>query len=159
MSFKRVNRAALDGTTVSVIVGASQFRCTKIGYGDSLTIAKGTRLGSQQQDFQTLGSYKTDDISFTMEAVDYREMIDAHAVNGFGNLIGMAIVQYSHPDIGSVSDMIEGFRLLTSAASAEGGEKMLEIEVKASCMQIYWGDRRATLNYVPSRARAKGTFF
>jgi len=159
MSLRRVNRLAFDGTNVSIIVGTNVLRCTKQSYGDSLTIAKGSALGSQAQDYQTSGSYKTDDCSFTVEAIDYREFTDRLPANGFGNQILNAVILYEHPAMGSVSDMLEGFRLLTNAVSTEAGEKMIEHEIKASCMQIYWGARGATLNFVKGKPRALGTFF
>jgi hypothetical protein len=159
MSLRRVNRIALDGTTVSIVIATNKLRCSKQGYGDSLTIAKGSRLGSQEQDYQTSGSYKTDDISFTVEALDYREYLDTLPSNGFGNKITVATILYEHPDLGSTFDVLDGFRFLSGAMSAEAGEKMLEHEIKASCMQIYWGDKGKTLNYVKGRLRASGTSF
>ncbi len=159
MSLRRVNRAALDGTNVSILVGINQLRCSKFSYGDSLTISKGSRLGSQQQDYETSGSYKTDDPAFTVEAADYRIFMDGLAVNGYGNRSVPVIVLYEHPDLGRVSDLLDGFRFLTNATSGESGEKMLEQEVKCSCMQIYWGDQRKTLNYITGKPRARGTLF
>ena len=159
MSLRRVNKLALDGTTVSIIVGTNVLRCTKQGYGDSLTIAKGSALGSQEQDYQTSGSYKTDDCSFTVEAIEYREFIGRLPVNGFGNVSLSAIILYEHPQMGNDHDLLAGFRLLTNAVSVEAGEKMIEQEIKASCMQIYWTERQATLNYVKGKPRAQGTFF
>lgn len=159
MSLRRVNRLAFDGTNVSIIVGVNIIRCTKMSYGDSLTIAKGSALGSQEQDYQTSGSYKTDDCSFTVEAIDYRELADKLPANGYGNQGYNAIILYEHPAMGSVSDLLTGFRFLSNAVSAEAGEKMIEQEIKASCMQIFWGARGATLNYIKGKPRANATQF
>jgi hypothetical protein len=159
MSLRRVNRAALDGTNVSILVSIYRLKCSKFSYGDSLTISKGSRLGSQEQDYQTSGSYKADDPAFTVEAVDYREFLDLLAVNGFGNRVVPAIVLYEHPDMGRVSDLLDGTRFLTGAISGESGEKMLEHEIKCSTMQVYWGDQRKTLNYITGKPRARGTIF
>ncbi len=159
MSLRRVNRIALDGTNVTITVGTFVLKCSKQSYGDSLTTSKGSNLGSQMQDFQTSGSYKTDDPSFTVYAHEYREMMDGFPANGFGNTYVPVTVTYSHPELGSVSDLLENFRFLTQAVSAEAGEKMIEHEVKGSVLQIYWGDKRKTINYVPGKARARGTIF
>ncbi len=159
MSLRRVNRIALDGTNVTLTVGTHVLRCSKQGYGDSLTTSKGSNLGSQMQDFQTSGSYKTDDPSFTLYACEYRELMDGFPSNGFGNIYVPVTVTYSHPELGSDSDLLDGFRFLTNAVSAESGEKMIEHEVKGSVMQIYWGYKRKTINYVPGKPRARGTIF
>lgn len=159
MSLRRVNKLALDGTNVSLVIGTSVLRVTKQSYGDSLTIAKGSALGSQEQDYQTSGSYKTDDCSYTVESIDYRNFLSTLPANGFGNKIFSAVILYEHPAMGSDSDLLDGFRFLTNAVSVEAGEKMIEQEIKASCMQIYWGERRATLNFVKGKPRAQGIFF
>jgi len=159
MSLKRVNKLALDGTTMSIVIGTAVLRCTKASYGDSLTIEKGSALGSQEYDYQTSGSYKTDDFAATVEAIDYREFLLRLPSNGFGNQALNAIILYEHPAMGSDSDLLAGFRLLTNAVSVEAGEKMVAHEIKGSTTQIYWGSRGATLNYVKGKPRAAGLFF
>jgi len=159
MSLRRVNRIALDGTTVSILIGINKLRVTKQSYGDSLTIATGSALGSQELDYQTAGSYKIDNPKFTVEALDYREYLEKLPSNGFGNLNSTAIILYEHPDLGSTFDMMSGFRFLSGAVSAEAGEKIIEHEIGCSALQIFWGDKGKTLNYVKGRPRARGTFF
>lgn len=156
---RRVNRIALDGTTVTLTVGTHVLKCSKQSYGDSLTTSMVSNLGSQKQDGQTPGSYKTDQPSFTLFAAEYRELLDGFPSNGFGNYFVPVVVTYSHPDLGSTSDLLENFRFLTQSTSAEAGEKAIEQEVKGSCMQIYWGEKRKTLNYIPGKPRARGTIF
>ncbi len=148
MAINRVSRIAIDGTTVTIAFGRANIACTKASYGDGLTTGTLTSMGSQSIDARTLGTYKTEQATVSMDSVIFREeLMPLLAADGFGNeVISAVVVNYGHPDLGFDSDALGEARFVGIAAAVENSEKAAEVEFKIDFNQLYWGNARITIN-------------
>ncbi len=160
MTMRRVNRNALDGTSIVLMFGRLYIPCLKASYGDKIEPENLTFMGSQQIDAQTTGIYSTDDAKVTMESTVFRaELLPQFQQNGFGNERLSIIFSYSHPDLGDDSDFIDGARFTNIAAAVENSAKAFEVELTIKFTQCYWGDDRKTINALdPAQALAASNF-
>jgi hypothetical protein len=147
---RRVDGIELDGSSVTFTYGKIVAEVADVDYSDDITTAVGTSLGYQSQRYRTAGLYKTGTLTVTFRASVYRaDVLPKLGKNGYGNIPKSAIVSYKHPQLGTDSDLLTGARILGQASKVESGEKALMIPIKFEVMQIFWGEGRATLNYVP----------
>ena len=149
MTIQRVQRLALDGSTVTISFGRHEVRCTKISYGDKLEKSTLSNMGSQEIDAATLGTYKVDDCKASIEAIEFRTVLyPLLQANGFGNERINVVINYGHPDIGYDSDMLGFCTFIAPAASASNDNKPAEVEITLQPLQVYWGSERKTINRV-----------
>lgn len=148
MAITRVNRIALDGTTLTIAFGRVTIACTKASYGDGLTTGTLSSMGSQSVDARTRGTYKTEQATVSMDSVVFRaELMPLMAADGFGNeVLPAIIVAYQHPDLGFDSDALGEARFVGLAAAVENSEKAFEVEFKIDFNQLYWTNERKTVN-------------
>lgn len=147
MAIRRVANIGLDGTTVTFTIGKTEIRCIKASYADSLEPAFLTNMGSQEQDEQSPGTYKTEQGSVTMSSMRFRtEFMPRMPKTGGGNKRQSIVVGRQHPDLGDDSDLLEGCRFINLAAAVENSNKVEEVELKFTIQQIYWTDERKTIN-------------
>lgn len=149
MTIQRVQRLALDGSTVTITFGRHEVRCTKVSYGDKLEKSTLSNMGSQEIDAATLGTYKVDDAKVSIEAIEFRTVLyPILQSNGFGNERINVVVTYGHPDIGYDSDMLGWCSFIAPAASMANDNKPAEVEITLQPLQVYWGSERKTINRV-----------
>lgn len=152
---QRVAGVGLDGSTVTASMGKLDLRLVKASYGDKLEPGFLSYMGSQQQDEQTQGSYKTDNAKLTMSAVEFRtKLMPAMPTNGGGNLRVPIVIGRSHPDLGDDSDLLEDCRCVNWAAAVENSNKAEEVELEYTVRQIKWTDERKTINAIAGSTAA-----
>lgn len=143
----RVNRIALDGSTVTASIGRHEIRLEKASYGDKLEIGTFTGMGSQQIEARTPGSYKVDDLKLSVEAIEFRtKLYPLLQQDGFGGEGVSVTISFSHPDAGDDSDMCAFCRITSTALSIANDNKAQVVEVTLNPIQIYWGSERKTIN-------------
>jgi hypothetical protein len=144
---RRVAGIGLDGSMVTATFGKIEVPLIKASYGDKLEPAFLSFMGSQQQDEQTPGTYKTDDVKLSMSAMVFRTLIlPAMPATGGGNVRLPIVVGRTHPDLGSDSDLLENCRITNWSAAVENSNKAEEVELTATVQQIKWTDSRKTIN-------------
>lgn len=147
MTIRRVDRIGLDGTTLSVTLGRIQVAALKASYGDKLETATLSEMGSQAIDVRTPGNYSTDEVAISFEAVTFRsEVLPRLQTTGFGNEKLPIVFGFTHPDLGDDSDLLIGCRVTNLAQAIENSNKALEVELKLTTDQIFWGNDRKTIN-------------
>lgn len=147
MRLRRIRGNELDGTTVTVTIGKYQFDALAVSYGDSLQPEKLRQMGSQEIDAMTPGTYETEEGKLRISASVWRgEVAPLLEQNGWGNTEHNVVVSFTHPQIGSDSDMLSRCRLISGTDSHEVGSKPLEHEIKLVYQQVYWTDDRKTIN-------------
>lgn len=155
---ERVIGIGIDGTTLSITLGKTVIPCIKASYGDSTDPQFLSYLGSQQQDEQTDGVYKTEEVEIVMSAVVFRTLfMPAMPANGFGNVRFPIVVLRSHPELGDDSDLLENCRCKNLAAAVENSSKAEEIPLKFTTQQIKWTDARKTVNRIAGVAQGTAT--
>jgi len=157
MAITRVERVALDGTTVTVTFGKVPAACKKASYGDGLETDTLVNMGEQKIAARTLGTYKTEQLKITMDAAEFRANFgDALDASGFGNRkINGIVVTYGSPDLGFDSDMMKPCRFVSLTTSAENSNKAIEVEMTFDVDQVYWTNARKTINQ-PDMTKALG---
>ena len=147
MGLRRVAGVGLDGSLVTSTFGKLQIPCLKAEYADSLEPAFMSYMGSQQQDEQTPGSYKTENLKLTMSSVVFRTMfMPAMPSNGGGNIRMAVVIGVSHPDLGDDSDLLENCRCINWGAAWENSNKAVETPLEFTIQQIRWTNDRKTIN-------------
>lgn len=148
MAITRIKNLGLDGTTVTVQFGTLTVPCRSVsGYGDSLSTEWVPNMGSQERGEQSPGTYAVEDLKIVVSTVRwYAQLLAALPKNGAGNLVVNLTISYSHPDLGTESDLLEGCRLIGTSGSIENSAKLLDRELTFSVAQVYHGERRATIN-------------
>ena len=145
----RVNRIELDGTVVTTTIGIKEIPAVKVSYGDSLKTEVVRKMGSQTQNARTAGTYETDQVELVFSASDFRALLmPLFPTQGAGNVLFEITVGYTHPDIGSDSDLLKSARCVNIAAAAEAAAKGLEASTKWDILQVLWTDRRVAINAV-----------
>lgn len=156
---QRVVGLGIDGTTVSISIGKTAIPCLKADYGDTLDPQFLSYMGSQEQDEQTPGTYKTDDLNLVMSSVVFRTLfMPALAANGGGNTPVPIVVTRTHPDLGSDSDLLENVRFKGIKAAVENSGKAEETPIAGSVRQIRWTDQRKTINRIAGAEQGEATF-
>ncbi len=148
MAINRVNRIALDGTTLTIAFGRAVIACTKASYGDGIETTTLSSMGSQSIDARTPGTYKVEDAKVSMDSVIFREeMMPLMAVDGFGNeILPAIIVAYQQADLGFDSDALGEARFIGLTAAVENSNKAFEVEFGIVFNQLYWTNDRKTIN-------------
>jgi hypothetical protein len=148
---KRVIGVGLDGSTVTTSLGKIEIPLIKADYGDNLETAWLSYMGSQEQDEQSPGAYKTNNLKLTTSAMVFRTIIMPAFPNNGAGLVKMTIVvSRTHPDsnVGSDSDMLVGCRCMNFAAAVENSNKVEETTLEWTVKQIKWTNARKTINLV-----------
>jgi hypothetical protein len=147
MTMKSVNRIAIDGTTVTATLGRLQLPLTKASYSDALETEELRRMGEQIIAAVTPGAYKPGEISLEMSSADFRSLlVPAMQTDGFGLEQIALVITETHPDLGTDSDLIDGFRFTNLSSAHEASATVEKVEIKGKCVQVYWGDERKTIN-------------
>lgn len=145
----RVSDVELDGSTVTVTFGRHEIKALSASYGDSLETEVVRVMGSQQQNARTAGTYKTETVKIKFRASVFRaEVMPLFPVNGGGNARVPLTINFSHPDIGSDSDLLDGARCTNWTAACESSSKALEVETSWEILQVYWTSDRKTINAI-----------
>lgn len=146
---RRVIGVGLDGSSVTTTLGKIEVPLIKAGYGDKLETSFSSYMGSQEQDEQSPGSYKTDDLKMTMTAVIFRTIIMPAFPNNGAGLVKIAIViGRSHPELGSDSDLLIDCRCMNFTGAVESSNKVEEVELTWTVRQIKWTRARKTINQI-----------
>jgi hypothetical protein len=145
----RVTDVELDGSTVTVTFGRHEIKALSASYGDTLETEVVRMMGSQLQHARTAGTYKTETVKIKFRASVFRaEVMPLFPVNGGGNVRVPITVNFSHPDIGSDSDLLDGARCTNWTSACEASSKALEVETSWEILQVYWTSERKTLNAI-----------
>lgn len=157
---RRVKGIGIDGTITTVSVGSvPQLPIVKGSYGDKLDPAFLSYMGSQEQDEQTLGTYKTNELKMTVSALIFRtELLPRFPVTGAGNIFIPILFHRVHPDLGNDSDLLKNCRCVNWDAAVENSNKAEETELVWTIQQIQWTDRRICINNIAGVAPTTGTF-
>jgi hypothetical protein len=157
---RRVAGIGLDGSTVSTTFGKVPIPLIKCSYGDKLEPTYLSYMGSQTQDEQTQGTYKTDEAKITMSSVVFRTLfMPAMPSNGGGNVRFPLVVNREHPDLGDDSDLLENCRCVNWGAAVENSSKAEETELVLTIQQIKWTDDRKTINQLAGAIPAGASAF
>lgn len=147
MTMRRVNKIAMDGTSITMMFGRNQMACTKASYADKLETATLSNMGSQSIDARTPGTYSTEEAKVSMDSVVFRaEFAPLLQVDGYGNEQIPIVFAYAHPDLGSDSDLLHQCRFTGIAQALENSNKANEVEFGITFNQLYLTDRRITIN-------------
>lgn len=160
MAIRRVNRIALDGSTVTIAFGRYVIPVLKMSYGDKLETGTLSNMGEQSIAARTPGTYSTIDPKVSIEAVVFRaQLYPLLGKNGFGSDQFPMTVNYGHPALGSDSDLLDGVRIVAPAFDTENSNKAFEIEFGLVFDQLYLGSARKTLNIVNPTIAIGGSAF
>lgn len=147
MTIQRVERTGLDGTTVFVMLGRNQIPAVKASYGDKLVTTTLTEMGKQEISVRSPGSYETDPVKITFEAVTYfAQVAPLLDKDGFGNRKLPIVIGNSHPDLGDESDLLNPCRYVETARETTNENNVQVIETTWTTDQIYWTNNRKTRN-------------
>jgi hypothetical protein len=142
----RVIDVEFDGSSVKCIIGRTEIPLLGSSYGDNLQPEKVRQMGGQLIDAVTIGTYETDEGKIKMRSSVFRgifmPLVDLY---GFGNRVLPVVFSFEHPDIGSDSDALT-CRFTKIAAAQEASNKGHEVELGLTVTQIWWTDRRVTIN-------------
>jgi hypothetical protein len=142
MPIKRVG-LNFDGSTVHVTVGKIEIPVISATYGDNLKSEWVYRLGTQIAEDDTPGQYETEEGTLKMSDKNYRlDLMPALAKYGAGNTRVKAVITRTHPEMGTDSDALLGFRVMGAKSSPEAGAKGLEIEIKTRYRVVQWTNAR-----------------
>jgi hypothetical protein len=132
---------------VTASFGKVELPLIKASYGDKIEPAFLSYMGGQEQDEQTQGTYKADELKITMSAVVFRTIfMPAMPSSGGGNARIPIVIGRTHPDLGDDSDLLESCRCMNLAAATENSNKAEEVEVSFSVRQVKWTNDRKTIN-------------
>lgn len=147
MALRRAIGIEVDGSIVTTTFGRHEIPCLKASYGDGLEPSFLVEMGSQRSAAQTPGTYKQEDCSITMRSTVFRaRFMPLMPKYGGGNIIIALVVGFSHPDIGTDSDLMTGARCTNWKAAYENSNKAAEIELKWTFLQLFWTSKRQTIN-------------
>lgn len=148
---RRVIGAGLDGSTVTTTFGKIEVPLIKADYGDQLETAFLSHLGSQEQDEQSPGSYKTNPLKITVSAMIFRTVImPSFPNNGAGLMKIPVVISRQHPEanVGGDSDLLLDCRCMNFAAAVENSNKIEETTLEWTVRQIKWTRARKTINQI-----------
>lgn len=144
---RRVVGIEPDGSVVTATFGRHQIRILSASYADGVDPADLMEMGTQTIAALTPGTYKRDDLKIKMRSTRFRaDFLPLMPKNGGGNIIIPVVIGFTHPDIGSDSDLLAGARCTNWSAAMENSNKALEIELTWKFRQIYWTSARKTVN-------------
>ena len=142
-----------DGSLVQVTIGRTTIPCMSAKYGDNLAPELLRFMGEQTIAAMTPGTYEVEDGELKLSASvirgDLAPLLDQY---GFGNRRLNVVVSRTHPDMGTDSDLLHDCRFIGLAAAVENTNKAEETPIKIKYRQIYWTDRRITINALDTSA-------
>lgn len=144
---QRVAGQEFDGTCITMVIGSYRIPTLKSSYSDKINPEMLSFQGSQQIDAVTPGGYSVEKGKFSTTASVFRSIL-APLLNqvGFGNVVSEVAFSYAHSFLGSDSDYLADCRITALSNSTEAGGKALENEFEITYRQIFWTDRRVTIN-------------
>lgn len=146
-----------DGSTVHMTVGKIEIPLISASYGDAVKSEWTYRTGIQVPEDDTPGQYEPEEGSMKISDVNARVILfPALAKFGAANTRRVAVVTRTHPEIGTDSDMLVGFRIMGTKASIEASAKGQEMEFKVRYRIVAWSERRMMFGN-PSGTGAVGT--
>jgi hypothetical protein len=132
-----------DGSTVHITIGRIEIPVISAGYGDNLKSEWVYRTGTQVPEADTPGQYEPEEGSLKLSDVNARTLLlPALAKYGAGNTRVVCVVTRSHPEMGTDSDALLGFRVMGLKASIEASAKGQELEFKTRYRLVQWTERR-----------------
>lgn len=144
---RRVVGVGLDGSNVTLTIGKLEVNAISAQYGDKLDKAKLSYMGAQQTDEITQGTYDAPEGEIKVSSVIFRTVVmPAMPPYGGGNLRLPIIVGFQHPDLGRDSDFLEDCLINNWAQAVQNSNAALEVPLKITIRQIYWGSDRKTIN-------------
>lgn len=147
MGIKRVVGVEFDGGSVTTTFGRIEIPALSAQYADGLETEAGHSMGSQQQDYRTAGTYKTDSIKIKFRSTVFRALLmPQFPTNGAGLIRKNVVVGFHHPDIGDDSDLLSQARCTNWSQACENSNKAIEVETTWECKQIFWTSDRKTIN-------------
>ena len=147
MALRRASRVELDGSTVFTCFGKKLVRAVKATYGDMIETAPSTPMGMQGIRARTPGTYKIDQLKITFEFSVWRtEMFPYFPTIGATAARIPIVINFTHPEIGSDSDLMEAARLVGVSQPVQNDNKAMETETTWDIDQIRWTYKRILLN-------------
>ena len=144
---KRVVGIGLSGQNVSSTFGKIPVKLISASYADKLEVGTLSMMGAQEIDEVTQSTYALDEVTLKISSVEFRAtLMPRMPKNGGGNIRIPIVINFSHPDLGSDSDLLDGCRIINWPAAMENSNSALEVELKAHCRQIFWTHQRKTIN-------------
>ncbi len=142
MPISTVARKDFDGSCVSVTIGLSEMPVIKSTYGDNVKAEWVRELGSMIPTADTPGIYETTEGTITMRSAVARESLFPYLPQfGAAAADTVATIVYTHPDIGTDSDQLVGFRVMGAKTSLEAAAKGLEVELTIRYRKVLWTDK------------------
>ncbi len=152
---KRVIGVGLDGSTVATTLGKIEVPLVKADYGDSLEAAFLSNMGGMEQDEQSPGAYKTNNLKMTMSAMTFRTIVmPAFPRNGAGLVRIPIVISRSHSEAGNDSDLLVDCRCMNFAAAVENSNKVEETTLEWTVRQVKWTKARITINLIKNGGAA-----
>lgn len=149
MAITRVSALETDGTLWTVTFGRHIIRVLKVEGDDALEPADLNEVGTQEVAAQTPGTYKPGNMKITVRNSIWRAvMLPLFPKRGFGNVLVPVTVGYSHPDLGSDSDLMTGCRLIKITKAVDNSNKPNEVALEWKVRQYWHGNDRKTLNAI-----------
>lgn len=140
-----VNRVGLnfDGSCSHLTIGKAEIPFISFSYGDSLKAEWVYRSGTQTPEDDTPGQYEPEEGALKLSSRHARDsLFPLLPQYGAGNVRRVAVVTFAHPEIGTDSDALIGFRIMGNKASIEASAKGLECELKVRYRLVHWTEKR-----------------
>ena len=138
MTIQRVGGRGLDSTMTGVTIGKLDMPYISAAYDDSVEPGFLSHAGSQAQDEQSEGAYKTEMLKLKISAMVFRSIfLPAMPRSRMSSLLLPVVVGFQHEDIGTDSDLLHNCRFVAWPQSIENDVKVLEVELSATIQQIY----------------------
>lgn len=139
----------LDGSNVTITIGRTQIPCLTAEYGDNLSVERLRNMGEQYIAETTDGQYEVEDGKLKMSSVVFRSLFAPLAQqDGMGLERVTVVISKYHPDLGGDSDLLQRVRFIGLKEAIENSNKAQETEIKMVYDQIFWTNRRITINKI-----------
>lgn len=143
MPIQRRSGLNFDGSCNHLSIGKAEIPFISFSYGDNLKAEWVYRAGQQVPEDDTPGQYEPEEGSLKMSARNARSLLFPLLPQfGAGNVRRVAIVSFLHPEIGTDSDALIGFRLMGTKTSLEASAKGIEVELKVRYRMVAWTEKR-----------------
>lgn len=131
-----INGTAYDGGCIEMRLGSSAFAIQEANHEEDLDVKKVRALGAQAAHTSTPGAYEAKDDTIKMETAEYARLLAALPANGYGNFRFPIVMDYTHPDLGTMHVIKEGCRITGVKGGFKEGSDATMVELKVFCMQI-----------------------
>lgn len=142
MTIRRVG-LNFDGSCVHMTIGKAEIPLISSSHGDNVKAEWVYRMGLQVPEADTPGQYEPEEGTIKMSGVNARTLLYPLLPQfGAANVRRIAVVSFSHPEIGTDSDLLRDFRIMGSKMSLEASAKGTEVEFKVRYRYVAWTERR-----------------